>query len=328
MGTNPFRVLLVPMRSTCEQSMGLKAMGHFRYLPRQDKPRSGRPRKLCQRQLTQLKRLVNLKTGVSSRSLLSKFAVSHQTILTSLQKMNIKYYKKRRSPKYTDKQLQEVPTRARRLYRLLSNNDFQMIMDDEKYFTLSDQSVSINRGFYSLNKEETPSQVKLKRTHKYEPKVLVWVAISENGISSPFFAKQRQAVVESTYLNECVIKRLMPFINEHHLKENVLFWPDLASSHYSNTVTRYLDQNNVEFVDRQFIPQNCPQARPIESLWSILQTMVYDKGWEAKNINQLERRIRQKIKEIDIKVVQVMFLGIRRQLRKIADHGPYKACSS
>ncbi len=123
----------------------------------------------------------------------------------------------------------------------------------------------------------------------------MWVAISENGISSPFFAKQNQAIDETTYLNECIVKRLMPFINNHHLKQKVLFWPDLASSHYSNIVTRYLDENNVEFVDRQFNPQNCPQSRPIETLWSILKNMVYDQGWEAENINQLQQRVQQKL---------------------------------
>ena len=34
-GTNPFRVLLVPLRPTCGQSMGPKSMGHFGYFPRQ-----------------------------------------------------------------------------------------------------------------------------------------------------------------------------------------------------------------------------------------------------------------------------------------------------
>ena len=56
--------------------------------------------------------------------------------------------------------------------------------------------------------------------------------------------------------------------------------------------------------------------------------MVYDQGWEAQSINQLKRRVQQKLKEIDVTVVQKMFSGIRKQLRKIADHGPYKACSS
>jgi len=292
-----------------------------------DKPRSGRPKKLCEGQLTRLKRLVNHKTGVSLRRLASKFCVCPQTICNYLKESNIKYYKKQRAPKYTDQQLQEVPTRARRLYRMLSNNDFELVMDDEKYFPLTDQSVSTNRGFYTSERRTTPPEVKFKRTQKYEPKVLVWVAISTNGISSPFFAKQQQAIDQGTYLSECVVKRLMPFIDSYHTKEKVLFWPDLASSHYSNSVLGYLDQNGVHVVSKDQNPQNCPQSRPIETLWAILKNMVYDQGWEAKNIDQLKRRIAQKMKKIDIKVVQSMFSDIRKQLRKIADHGPYGACS-
>jgi hypothetical protein len=82
--------------------------------------------------------------------------------------------KKQRSPKYTDKQLQQIPTRARRLYRMLLNNDFELVLDDERYFSLSDQSVSTNRGFYTSDKGKTPPEVKqFKRTEKYESKVLV-----------------------------------------------------------------------------------------------------------------------------------------------------------
>ena len=144
----------------------------------------------------------------------------------------------------------------------------------------------------------------------------------------PFFSKQKQAVSQTTYLNPCIIARLIPFIKSHHNKEKVLFWPDLASSHYGHDVLQYLNQNDVQFVDKEFNLQNCPQARPIETLWSILKNMVYDEGWEAKTIDHLQRRIAKKLKEIDIKIVQQMFSGIRKQLRKIADNGPYEACAS
>jgi hypothetical protein len=55
--------------------------------------------------------------------------------------------------------------------------------------------------------------------------------------------------------------------------------------------------------------------------------MVYSGGWEAKNIDQLKKRIVKKINELDITVLQVMFSNIRKQLRRIADKGPYRACS-
>ena len=68
---------------------------------------------------------------------------------------------------------------------MLSNNDFQLIMDDEKYFLLQDQSAPTNRGFYTSDKRTTGPQVKFKRTQKFEPKILVWIAVLEKGISKP-----------------------------------------------------------------------------------------------------------------------------------------------
>ena len=137
--------------------------------------------------------------------------------------MGIRYYKKQGAPKYTDKQLEEVPTRARRLYCMLSNNDFELIMDDEKYFLLQDQSVPTNCSFYTSDKRTTAPQVKFKRTQKFEPKILVWIAISEKEISKSFFSKQKQAVSQTTYLNRCMIARLIPFIKSHHNKEKSCF---------------------------------------------------------------------------------------------------------
>ena len=66
------------------------------------------------------------------RRLASRLKVSYQTVSNYLKVMGIRYYKKQRAPKYTDKQLEEVPTRVQRLYRMLSNNEFELIMDDEK----------------------------------------------------------------------------------------------------------------------------------------------------------------------------------------------------
>ena len=95
-----------------------------------------------------------------------------------------------------------------------------------------------------------------------------------------------------------------------------MFWPDLASSHYDHDVLQYLSQNDVQFVDKEFNPQ----ARPIETLWSILKNMVYDEGWEAKTIDQLQRRIAYQNCPTNV-------FRHTKTTRKIADNGPYEACS-
>lgn len=292
-----------------------------------DKHRTGRPKKLSARQSIRLKRLTDQKTGISLRQIAPKFDVNISTISRQLKAMGITYRKRKRAPKYTDKQINEIPTRARRLNRALLEDDVELIMDDEKYFLLHNESIAANRGFYTSDPSVAPPEVKFKCSKKFEPKIMVWIALSKNGISKPFFAEQQQAITQTTYLNNCIKARLIPFIEEYHRKENVLFWPDLARSHYARQVTDYLDENGIRFVSQQKNPQNCPQARPVESFWSILEQLVYAGGWEAENIEQLKRRIVKKLDEVDITVVQTMFSGIRKQLRRIADKGPYEACS-
>ena len=47
----------------------------------------------------------------------------------------------------------------------------------------------------------------------------------------------------------------MQFIQSYHIKEKVLLWPDLASSHYGHNVVQYLDANGVQFVHKELNPQ-------------------------------------------------------------------------
>jgi hypothetical protein len=84
------------------------------------------------------------------------------------------------------------------------------------------ESISANRGFYTSDPSAAPPEVKLKRTQKFESKILVWIVVSENGISTPFFSNQQQAVTQMTYLNEYIKARLMPFIEKYHHKKSVI----------------------------------------------------------------------------------------------------------
>ncbi|CAF4392687.1 unnamed protein product [Rotaria socialis] len=90
--------------------------------------------------------------------------------------------------------------------------------------------------------------------------------VPENGVSQLFFSKQKQAVNQEAYFRNCIKARLIPFIQRFHTKEKVLFWPDLATNHYSHKVMDYLDDNEVQMVHKEWNPQNCPESRAIETL--------------------------------------------------------------
>ena len=92
---------------------------------------------------------------------------------------------------------------------------------------------------------------------------MIWVAISNRGISKPLFRPSKSEAVDSDiYINDCLEKRLLLFICEHHTDSNYIFWPDLAGCHYSKQTVAWMDEN-VNFVPKRLNPQNVLQARPV-----------------------------------------------------------------
>ena len=131
-----------------------------------------------------------------------------------------------------------------------------VVIDDEKYFTLSNSEQSGNSGYYTDNKFSTPEDVRFKKKSKYEPKVLVWVAISEDGIASPFIQESSIAIDADRYINKCLKPKLFKFINSKYKEDEYVFWPDLASAHYAKKTIDVLKANNIVFVDKHDNPPN------------------------------------------------------------------------
>ena len=162
-----------------------------------------------------------------------------------------------------------------------------VVIDDEKYFTLSTSDQLGNSGYYTDNKSSTPEDVRFKKKSKYEPKVLVWVAFSEDGIAEPFIQESSIAIDAERYINKCLKPKLFKFIRSWYNHDEYVFWPDLASAHYANTTIETLKANKIVFVSRGDNPPNVPQARPIEKFWAHVCSKVYQHGWQAKTKRQL-----------------------------------------
>ena len=50
------------------------------------------------------------------------------------------------------------------------------------------------------------------------------------------------------------------------MRIKIYFWPDLALSHYADSVVRWMNEN-VSYVGKDKNPPNVPQASPIENFW-------------------------------------------------------------
>jgi transposase len=291
--------------------------------PTQDKKRSGRPTTWTTPRKTKLKRLVNNRTGVSQPRLGKKFGVHQTTIGRQLAKMGIPYRKREKTAKYNPEQQQRAEELSGKLANNLYRTSCSVIIDDEKYFTFSGNNMPGNAGYYSSDKSNCPDKVRFAGKEKFPTKILVWIAISARGMSKPLIRPSKSEAIKSDiYISECLAKRLLPFIHEHHPDFNYIFWPDLASAHYSKATVAWMEQN-VNYVAKKVNPPNVPQARPIENFWGWLTQKVYEGGWEATNEQQLIRRIELKLKEFDLKSVETLMAGVKAKLKSIADNGVF-----
>jgi hypothetical protein len=194
-------------------------------------------------------------------------------------------------------------------------------MDDESYFTLQHHSMPGNSYYYSTARGDAPDHLQFADTKKFEEKLMIWLAISEEGISQPFFKPSGIAVNKEVYSSECIERRLVPFIEEFHDDGHYLFWPDLASSHYAHLTMDTFEKNNVAVVTKDCNPPVVPQLRPIEDFWGILKNAVYKNGWRANTHRQLKQRIKKCISEIDQEVVTSMMKNVTQRLKTALEYG-------
>ena len=100
-------------------------------------------------------------------------------------------------------------------------------MDDESYFSL-DGTKSQPRYYYSYNGENISKTSSERPQGKFSKKLMVWISISEKGISDPVIFK------ENTCIDAVVYKeKSLPKVEKCHKNDYTLFWPDLVTSHYA-----------------------------------------------------------------------------------------------
>ena len=117
------------------------------------------------------------------------------------------------------------------------------------------------------------------------------------------------------------MKRLNPFQKEHHNLTQVLFWPDMAPIHYSQTVLECLTNNGIDFVTKANNAPSVPQARPIERFWSLCK-YHYSRRKETPKTLRIFKNVWSQINQLVAQNnAQSLARSMRRSLRLIGNSG-------
>jgi hypothetical protein len=178
-------------------------------------------------------------------------------------KLNIRAYVKETVPKYSVDQIQRARKACRKFYNRILKDNLIIVMDDETYVHQDCEQIPGKSYFHAINKTSVSDEHRFKSEQKFPKRLLVWQAIDQFGNTSEPYISER-TMNGKIYLEECLKKRLIPFLEEYHKKRKILFWPDLATCHYRQDVIQWMNCQNFEFVKRDENAPNVPQVRPIE----------------------------------------------------------------
>jgi len=162
-----------------------------------------------------------LKKGITSYATVGKkFGMTVKTAKKMLMSSEVNKRPRKKIPHANEKQKKK----QRRVLHELSRNEFRasndhydIIMDDEKYFDRNQASFGGNKYYFSSPDYETSPSKKYREHQKFPSKVLLWIAISRKGLSKPYFRLQKEGAIKSEiYVKECIKKRLVKFIKGHY----------------------------------------------------------------------------------------------------------------
>ena len=143
--------------------------------------------------------------------------------------MSIHQKKRKFKPEVSENQEQVQKQRLKKLCNetFAAKNYVVCLMDDESYFTL-DGNEWQGKFFYDDSTTPVENSVKYITKTKFPKKVMVWVTISQFGLSKAEFFRSGLGVTAEVYKTGCLPK-VSDFIREKHHGKNITFWPDLAS---------------------------------------------------------------------------------------------------
>ena len=158
--------------------------------------------KMPKEELARLARQFNHKDGKSQKVAGREYGIDQSYVCKLLKDLKIKCRTKKTIPDRTLEQAVAAKTKCRILTEKYKN--FQWVLDDESYFTLSHSSLSGNSFFYSSDVAKSTSKVKYVKKAKYEKNCLFGPLSQAKGFQKySSFLQVKLSINTSTKRNVC-----------------------------------------------------------------------------------------------------------------------------
>lgn len=213
----------------------------------------------------------------------------------------------------SEEQQLRAKTRARKLYDNFLTKFSCVVMDDETYCKADFKQLPGQEFYVAAGRGQAPEANKTQKLSKFPKKYLIWQALCSCGLKSKPFVTTGSVNTE-IYLKECLQKRLLPFLELHDTPP--LFWPDLATCHYSKRCIEFYTENSINIVPKIANPPNCPELCPIEKYWAEIKQKLKKTKGTTTDIVSFRRKYKKAADSFSIDDVQVLMKGIKQKVKK------------
>ena len=208
------------------------------------------------------------KKRASTRKLAAEMCISRTSTQRILRK-DLGYfpYKKIKQPKLTDLQKKKRVKFANWvLNHYIKDDTRRWLFSDEKFFDLDGVYNSQNDRVWAASREEADEKGGLHEKTKFPQKVMVWLCVCGEGLTSP-------VILEDGTMNaERYIEEILPVALKCGNKmfgNNWTYQQDGARPHIHSLSQRWCDDNFPTFIPKNRWPPNSPDLCPLDySLWN------------------------------------------------------------
>lgn len=280
-------------------------------------PRSGRPKKLTERDVRHLKAVVTKNRRKSSEQLQENFnectgnEVSKNTLKRTLYEMGYHSRTALRKPNISEKNriVRLNWTRERQSWTI--NNWKKVVWSDESRFTLFRNDGKIH--VWRLPKEKYDINCLVPTVKHGGGGVMMWGCFSWYGLGP--LTRIDGRINSNRYIEEIIGYHLVPFVEEFE-EENgeYLFQQDNAPIHTSIATRNFMQQTEIPLLPW---PGQSPDLNPIEHLWDELERRIRAKKENPKNLRELEMFLQECWSQIESEVYQKLVNSMENRVKAV-----------